>query len=187
LSAINTLVLASGGIDSTAAIAVYLAKGFAVEALFVDYGQAAAKCELSAISQIVRHYQIPLTAISCGGLGRYSVGLVRGRNAFLLQCGLMAFRGSAGVIAIGVHAGTGYADCSPEFIARMTQVFDLYSDGKVTIGTPFLHWDKANIITFCRAHEVPLELTYSCETGAPMPCGVCQTCKGLEELYAVAR
>ncbi len=35
----NALVLLSGGIDSSACLVFYLAQGFSISALFVDYGQ----------------------------------------------------------------------------------------------------------------------------------------------------
>jgi len=185
-SANNTAVLTllSGGIDSTACVPFYLSQGFSVSALFCDYGQVSARKEQIAASAICAHYDIPFEKIVSSGFTQWAGGYIPGRNAFILNTGLMAFKHATGIIAIGVHSDTPYVDCSEKFIQQMQSLFDLYSDGRIVIGAPFLHWNKPQIWDYCESKRAPLELTYSCELGRKQPCGECLSCKDLEALHA---
>ena len=148
----------------------------------LDYGQVAEVNELNAAAQICRHLDVPLAVSRCVGLGHFDAGLVKGRNAFLLFAGLMAFQRPSGILVLGIHAGTNYYDCSDEFIAKMQDLFDAYTDGQVRISVPFLKWNKREIWEYCKMRQLPIELTYSCEAGSLPPCGRCLSCRDLEEL-----
>ncbi|MBA3703528.1 MAG: 7-cyano-7-deazaguanine synthase, partial [Rubrobacteraceae bacterium] len=94
-----------------------------------------------------------------------SAGLILGRNAFLVTAALMEKPASVSVIATGIHSGTGYADCSPEFATKIQAVLNIYEEAHVQLAAPFLDWTKADIIKYCSMKEVPVALTYSCESG----------------------
>ena len=177
-------VLLSGGIDSTACIPYYLTKQFAVSGLFVNYGQLASQKEEPAAAAVCSHYEIPLQRIAVTGYENLSGGYVLGRNAFLLHTALMAFMYSEGIIALGIHSGTRYVDCTEGFMRQMQASFDLYAGGRIRVDAPFLHWNKREIWEFCREAGAPTELTYSCENGLDQPCGKCASCRVLEALYA---
>jgi 7-cyano-7-deazaguanine synthase len=180
----DALVLLSGGIDSTACAEFYLSKRYSVSSLYLDYGQVAAAKEASAAKAISSHYNIPLKIVSCKGLGPWTKGPILGRNAFFLQTALMCFRGESGIIAIGIHSGTAYRDCTDGFVKAMQSTFDLYADGLISIGAPFIRWMKKDIWEYSKKKNVPVHLTYSCELGRKQPCGECLSCKDLEILYA---
>jgi 7-cyano-7-deazaguanine synthase len=172
----GTLVLLSGGIDSSATLAVYRRRPLPVSALFVEYGQAAAEPELAAARRVAEHHAVDLRIVRCSGLGTFDAGYVRGRNAMLLHLALTAAPFDSGQIAIGIHAGTPYGDCSPLFVMQMQRAYDLYCDGRIQIVAPFIENDKQSIIAFCREAELPLGMTYSCERGCAPPCGACTSC-----------
>jgi 7-cyano-7-deazaguanine synthase len=178
------LVLASGGIDSTACINFYKNLGFDIEAIFIDYGQLARKKEYKAIFSITKFYSINLTRISISNSKQFKEGLVTGRNAFLCFTALMNFSKENGIIALGIHNGTGYYDCSEKFLKQIQAIFDEYSQGTIKLGTPFLNFNKKEIWDYCILEKVPLEFSYSCESGKKQPCGKCLTCKDLESIYA---
>ena len=180
----DVIVLASGGLDSSACLHFYQSAGFHVKALFVDYGQQAAAEESHAIQAITSHLKVPLVTIICSGLEPSHVGAIPGRNAFLLTCGLVHIGDASGIIALGIHAGTHYADCAPEFVQQMQTVFDTYTGGRCLIGAPFLDWHKQMIWDYSRTNGLPVEQTYSCELGLLQPCGLCLSCKDIEVLYA---
>ena len=90
-----------------------------------------------------------------------------------------------GVIAIGIHAGTAYYDCSRSFILKAGRLVEEYTDGAITVAAPFVDWTKREIWDYCSVKEVPVNLTYSCEVGGEQPCGSCLSCKDLEALHAV--
>ena len=183
-SAPKATVLLSGGIDSTTCIAYYLGQGFHVDALFVDYGQPATTREMQAAKSVSAHFGVPLKVVRLNGTSKKGPGLIIGRNAFLLLTSLLEFTPNAGIIALGIHTGTRYRDCTPLFVRKMQGIFDICTGGTTQIGAPFLNWGKGDVWAFALSRKVPLSLTYSCERGLPQPCGSCNSCLDLEALRA---
>ncbi len=177
-------ILLSGGIDSTACLAFYQEQGFSVQGTFIEYGQLASQRESSAAQAIADYFGVRLLHLKWGGQRQKESGLIQGRNAFLLLGALMEMTEEISILGIGIHSGTRYLDCEPQFIVRMQSIFDIYTGGRVQIGTPFLKWTKHDIWAYCRSKKMPLELTYSCELGLDQPCGKCLSCHDLEVLYA---
>jgi 7-cyano-7-deazaguanine synthase len=180
----EVMVLLSGGIDSTSCVAFYLNQGLSVSALFVDYGQLSSHLENEAAAAVCEHYGITLQKTAISGLRQRSGGYIPGRNAFLLYAALLAFRSDTGIIGIGIHSGTTYQDCSEQFVEEMQSSFNLYTDGRVCIGAPFVRWNKLEVCHYSQTAGVPLHLTYSCELGRKQPCGECLSCKDTEALHA---
>ena len=181
----EVLVLLSGGIDSTACLDFYLELGRPACALLVGHGQPAEPREAQAAYAVTTHYGVPLATPRFMAARPKSPGLISGRNAFLVTAAMMERPPSVSVIAIAVHAGTGYADCSGDFIGRMQAVLDLYSEG-VQLAAPFLDWTKAEILEYCLMKGVPINLTYSCEKGKVTPCRNCLSCMDRMALDASA-
>lgn len=150
-----------------------------VEGLFIDYGQKAAIREDEAASNIASYFNIQLFKICLNGLlpSIYKSGFIQGRNMALLIIGLMYSHVETGSIAIGIHSGTDYSDCTPEFERLSQKIFDLYTGGKFSVGAPFISWSKADIWKYCGIHKLPMDMTYSCELGLNQPCGICKSCK----------
>ena len=176
------LVLLSGGVDSAACAAFYRSQRSDVSALFVDYGQGALRQERRAARRIAKHGRIPLSTIEILGLGPFGKGYIPARNALLLTAALSHWQARKGMIALGIHSGTTYADCSQGFVDAVQRLFDVYTDGRARVTCPFLAWTKAQIWTYCREAGVPLDLTYSCERGGDRPCGRCLSCKDRKAL-----
>jgi 7-cyano-7-deazaguanine synthase len=172
----EVLVLLSGGVDSAACVAFCLEVGRPTCGLFVDYQQPALKKEAASARHIADYFGIPLHRARWVGPRTKEVGLIPARNAVLLSAALMERPPTATAIAIGIHAGTPYVDCSPEFVSRMQRVYDLYFGSRVQIVAPFLEWAKSEIWSYARSKAIPFELTYSCEAGSEQPCGECASC-----------
>lgn len=169
-------VLLSGGVDSAACVAFYLAAGRDVTGIFVDYGQAAARAESEASGRIAKHYGIPLRRLTLTGGPSLGEGLITGRNGLLLFAALMCSGVRSGTIAIGVHAATTYYDCSRDFVDRLRSIVDACSEGGFDIEAPFVDWFKFQIYDYAYQHGVPVHLTYSCELGTEPSCGKCLSC-----------
>jgi 7-cyano-7-deazaguanine synthase len=180
----DVLVLLSGGTDSTALVHFYKTRGNNVSGLFIDFGQISGKREGDASELIANFYKIKLHKLKCSSINTWKSGYIPGRNAFLLHTALMNFPSKKGIIAIGIHSGTNYVDCDHSFAIMMQQSFDLYTDGQVNLGTPFIDWKKNEIYKYSQLNGIPLHLTYSCELGKEQPCGECNSCKDLEALNA---
>jgi 7-cyano-7-deazaguanine synthase len=178
------MILLSGGIDSTALLHLYKKSNVDISALFFNYGQPAAQKEKKAASAVSQHYGVHLDVINYSGVKEFNEGLILGRNAFLLHGALMQFSSNFGVIAMGIHSGTDYYDCSEDFYLKVRQLFEAYTDGCISFDAPFLKWTKGDIWHYCKLENVPVSLTYSCERGDVQPCGLCNTCKDLEVLFA---
>lgn len=178
------MVLLSGGIDSSACIQYYQENGFEVEGLFVDFGQLAVSRERKAVTRITKHYNIKSSVLTNKGFPPFRDGEIQGRNLFLVSSALMFLKSRHAIIALGIHAGTNYIDCSELFVQKLNVILDMYSSGKTTLGAPFLSFTKAEIFEYSKIKGLPVELTYSCELGLQQPCGKCSSCKDLRTLYA---
>jgi 7-cyano-7-deazaguanine synthase len=127
----RTLVLLSGGLDSSACVHFYQSQRHRVDTLFVNYGQAAVSSERRSARRIAKHYNCDHRELTIDGGVEKSVGVIRGRNALLLLIALLEWEARAGIIAIGIHGGTRYPDCTPDFIRKVQSVFDLYTAGAI--------------------------------------------------------
>lgn len=179
----NHLVLLSGGIDSACLLAECHARGDSTSALFVDYGQAPADKERTCSTAIASYFGAPWTPLDVRGLNVLS-GEIPGRNALLAHIALtyLGAQGSS-CVYLGIHAGTLYRDCTPEFVAETQRSLDFQSDGRVRLVAPFVTWPKQLVIERGRELGAPLELTHSCECSAT-PCGACASCIDRKALLA---
>ncbi len=173
----DCLVLLSGGMDSFACAQYYLEKNHTVKALFVDYGQQAAKLEYLSAKKIAIHLGIELDIISINLKQEFSIGEVMGRNLFLLSLALTSGQIKKGLLVIGIHKSTDYYDCRTHFFKQIKNIIIEMSGGHINLLAPFLEWSKEQIIQFINQYNLPISLTYSCETGELNPCGECLSCK----------
>ena len=147
----KAVVLLSGGLDSSTAMAIARVNGFAVYALTVHYGQRH-ESELLAAEKVAKAMQAVehrFMAIDLRGIGGSAltddiavpvdrtndemnasipVTYVPARNTILLSCAL-AYAESIGAfdIFVGVNAMdyAGYPDCRPEYIAAFEAMANL--------------------------------------------------------------
>ena len=176
----NVLVLSSGGIDSTACLSYYISNGYSPSAMWVDYGQIAKAPELNAVKAVTAHFDVPLKIIKLQGLQWFlaqSNDEFRGRNLLLASIGVCSFPSSHGLIAMGIHEGTNYRDCSIEFQTEIDTLVRMVSNGCLTTDFPFGKLTKGDIAAFCERANVPVNLTYSCLRGVVPPCGRCIACE----------
>lgn len=172
----DIIVLYSGGIDSTACLHFYKSQAYPVKALFIDYGQAARNQEQKAAKTITNEYGIALEVIKYQSDRTFSSGEIFGRNTFLLSCALLSSVYLPSIIAIGVHDGTNYFDCSTNYINQINLLFENLTHGKTKIHAPFVSLSKGDIFNYCKEQNLNLSATYSCELGTNPVCGKCKSC-----------
>lgn len=204
----TSLVLLSGGMDSTTALA---ATRNVRLALSVDYGQRHVK-EIAAAERIAALYGVRHEVLDLTGWGRLLKGssltdpdvavpdghyaapsmvatVVPNRNATMLMAavGVADALGIAKVVT-AVHAGDHavYADCRPEFIDAANETARVATEGRVRIVAPFVHITKTEIARLGHKHEAPLHLSWSCYKGGERHCGTCGTCYERREAFADA-
>jgi 7-cyano-7-deazaguanine synthase len=206
----KTILLFSGGLDSTVLLYHLLHKGNNVKALSIHYGQRHEKELLSArhIAEGlgVEHRVIDLSAVRpllYGSSqtsddigvpeGHYAeesmkVTVVPNRNMMMLSVAVAwAISEKADIVAYAAHSGDHaiYPDCRKDFVRSMRTAVALCDWHTVTILTPFIEFTKDEIVAEGMLLNVPFEDTWSCYKGGDVACGRCGTCVERLEAFAV--
>lgn len=215
----NTLVLLSGGLDSAVLAAheaqmatvlpVYVSVGLAwepgehamVERLLAAPVFAGKTLPLVRVESTMRDVYPPTHWAIRGEPPAYDTPdqdvYLTGRNLVLLtKAAVVAARSDAHRIALGPLAGNPFPDARPEFFTAMAAALSLGLDHRIEIATPFLDWEKEQVIRRGVELGVPLEFTLSCmnpsagasgASGAlPMHCGRCSKCRERRDAFADA-
>ncbi|MFZ2725061.1 MAG: 7-cyano-7-deazaguanine synthase [Methylococcaceae bacterium] len=171
----NTLILMGGGIDSSY-LASILKRTRKVIGIHFDYGHSASVYERKAVVKISKHLNIKIICESF----KYPMSTfkyeIKGRNLLLIMAAIpFAIKYECSQIAIGIHKGSLYYDTSEHFLLDMQRILDGYFSGNIQLLAPLIDLTKIEILELSK-NEIPLNLTYSCETGKN-PCGQCPSCK----------
>ncbi|HEY4178623.1 MAG TPA: 7-cyano-7-deazaguanine synthase QueC [Kofleriaceae bacterium] len=188
----DAVVLLSGGLDSTTALAVAKDAGFACHALTVRYGQlhdvelAAAKRVATAIGATEhRVVEVDLSPLASSALTTKGVAVpkdrsleeigapgdvpstyVPARNTVLLSLALAwAESLQARDIYLGVNVldASGYPDCRPEFVRAFEALAQVGTrSGGFRIHAPLIELTKAEIIRLGTRLGVDYGMTHSC-------------------------
>jgi 7-cyano-7-deazaguanine synthase len=209
----STIVLLSGGLDSTVLATHMRAQGDVVNAVSIHYGQRHSR-ELDAARDVaaaigIRHDVVDLSVLrdhlSGSALtddavdvpeGHYAEDTMRAtvvpnRNAIMLSVavGVAVARGFNRV-ATAVHAGDHfvYPDCRPEFTAAIDRASRLGTAGfgDVQVYAPFVSWSKADIAAWGHSIQAPIAASWSCYQGGDRHCGRCGTCVERHEAFRIA-
>lgn len=195
----KAVVLLSGGLDSTVALAMAVEAGYEIDTLTVNYGQRHAR-EVASAKRVAEYYGVPnvevlLSRVLFGGSaltgdGDIPVGhatspdatYVPARNTVLLA--LAAARAEAigaGTVIIGANGGdaAGYPDCRREFIESFRDVLNLGTVNHVWVMAPLLDMSKAEILAHGHRLKAPVGRTWSCYQGGDYECGKCGACEEL--------
>lgn len=168
----KAVVLLSGGVDSALLIALLHKRNWNLEALWVDYGQPARDSEEVASAAVAAHYGVPWSSTEAPSWGTYP-GEIPHRNDVLMALAAALFPKQC--IALGIHSGTPYADCSPPWVEAWNRLLAVQEPSHSGLQTPLLHLEKGEVYALANLEDVPTSLTYSCETGNS-PCGTCRSC-----------
>lgn len=215
-----TIVLLSGGLDS-AVLAAHEAQASRVLPVYVAVGLAWEDAEVAMVERLL---QAPAFAGKVDPLARVSFTMrdvygpshwairgvppaydtpdedvyLAGRNLVLLtKAGVLAARAKARRIALGPLAGNPFPDARPQFFSTMAQALSLGLDHPIEIATPFLEWEKDEVIRRGAELGVPFEFTLSCmnpvagsrlpDPGSlPQHCGLCSKCRERRDAFAAA-
>ena len=192
----KVLVLASGGIDSTTAIALAIDKYGKdnVIALSMSYGQKHNK-EILAAKAVANHYGIEQIFLDLSKIFTYSnSSLLQQSNEDIPKVSYdsqingqeeeipssIALSKDCEIIYYGAHAddaaGAAYPDCTPEFNNAMNEAIWQGSGKQLKIEAPFVNMNKSEVVKLGLDLKAPYEFTWSCYEGGDEPCGQCATC-----------
>ena len=186
------VVLLSGGLDSTTALAVARSQGFECYALTVKYGQlheveleAARRAAAWAGVRDHRIVEVDLSPLAASALTRRDVAVpkdrslaeigapgdvpatyVPARNTVLLALAL-AWAESIGVadlfLGVNVLDASGYPDCRPEFVRAFEALAQVATrSGGFHVHAPLIELTKAEIIALGTRLGVDYGATHSC-------------------------
>jgi 7-cyano-7-deazaguanine synthase len=212
---VRAVVLLSGGLDSSTALAWAKAQDFQCFALTVAYGQRH-QAELAAAARVAsalgarehRVMQVDLAGIGGSALTDWSIPLpeapssgipisyVPARNTLLLALALAwAEVLEARDLVVGVNAVdySGYPDCRPEFIRSFEALAKLATKAGVEgasfrVHAPLIALSKAEIIRTGASLGVDYSTTVSCYQAdrEGRACGRCDSCRLRREGFDAA-
>jgi 7-cyano-7-deazaguanine synthase len=189
---LDAVVLLSGGLDSTTALAIAKARGFDCYALTVKYGQLH-EVELDAARRVAkwagvrdhRVVEVDLSVLAASALTRRDVAVpkdrslaeigapgdvpatyVPARNTVLMALAL-AWAESLGAkdlfIGVNVLDASGYPDCRPEFVRAFEALAQVATrSGGFHVHAPLIELTKADIIRLGTSLGVDYGQTHSC-------------------------
>lgn len=208
----KTVIILSGGMDSTTLAYDMKSKGYELYALSFDYGQKHKK-ELERAKLTCQKLNIPHRVIPFGEEMKWLVSnsaltsstwkvpkghyeapnmkqtVVPNRNMIMLALATgYAITIDAEAVAYAAHAGdhTIYPDCRPVFVERVREVLECCHFEPIKLLAPYLFKTKGDICVIGRDLKVPYQNTWTCYVGDLKPCGECGACREREEAFEFA-
>lgn len=207
----KSLVVYSGGLDSTTALYWAKEQYKEVEAITFDYGSKHNETEYSYACLQCAKLGVKLTRINLDFINRYfksdllkSGGdipegyytaenmkstVVPFRNGIMLSIAAgFAESNNCDVIILGNHSGDHaiYPDCRPEFIKGIKEAIYQGTEKHIEVVSPFCNMSKSDIVRVGSELGVDFSLTYSCYKGKEKHCGKCGTCQERKEAFEQA-
>ena len=198
-----SVVLVSGGLDSTVTAAFAAARG-EVAFLHVNYGQKTEARELKSFNKIADYFKVQkrlvisleyLHEIGGSALTDDSIDIPVGnsessdipityvpfRNAHFLTAAVSWGETiGAGSVMIGAveEDGSGYPDCREEFLKSFEEMVKLGTkpETDIKIEAPMVHKNKTEIVALGSELKAPFHLTWSCYREETLACGECESC-----------
>lgn len=192
----DSIILASGGMDSTVLAYKLANEGKKSIVLFLNYGQHCAEKELETLNCVLPVvYKESVRIININEVYRESSSLMiveanlwtdnviaddlylPYRNLLFLSVA-SAYAQSIGVNKIySAFINSNHAkeiDCSMEFFSRLESLLESY--GSVEICMPFREMSKIEVARLGIELGAPIASTYSCQINSNNPCGACPNC-----------
>lgn len=192
----KSIVLLSGGLDSTVALFWAKAKSADVRALWVFYGQPSGEQERGAAMAAAKAAGVEYSQAWCpevttrsgirsGAAASMDVAplIVPARNAILLSMaahrGAVTWPGEPFEIVIGANADdAGFPDCSIDSARQMTCALSSALGVGVGVSMPLSSRTKAEVVELAGSLGCLDQArgSWSCYRGGDRPCGECRAC-----------
>ena len=192
----RSVLLASGGLDSTTLAYWLCRKKIEFLPVFVNYGQHCAKTEYKTLREVLpKHYSRHIHVVDISDVYKRSKSLLIRepnlwkdrvsyrelylpyRNLLILSTGA-AFAQSVGCKCLyAAFINSNHAieiDCSVEFFGRLDSMLSSY--GSVKLFMPFRTKSKYQVAKMGISLRAPIGKTFSCQVSSVTPCGACPNC-----------
>ena len=195
-----SLLVMSGGLDTTTLLYMLRRELIPLEVLSFDYGQEATK-EIEIAHKNCSHLRVKQHIIKIsekyidGNLAKGGdkfhddATLIPNRNSIFLSLAVSyALQHGFERVYYGATAFSdpSYCDCQPIYV-HYFNMLNMVSDlREVQIRAPLLTKTKTEIIDLALELGVDLKQTWSCYNNTENPCGICSSCKvrkGFEQEY----
>jgi 7-cyano-7-deazaguanine synthase len=207
----QSVVLISGGLDSTVALHEAAQRGTVVLGLSFHYGSKHNDCELPCAAWQCQQLGVPHQVVrldfindlfrsdllQSGGAipaGHYEDVSMRRtvvpfRNGIMLAiaAGIAESR-DAQALVIAAHGGDHaiYPDCRESFLGPMAEAIRAGTYAGIQVCRPFVQSRKQELVRIGQALGVDFRHTWSCYQGGSRHCGRCGTCVERHEAFLLA-
>ncbi|MHB2037547.1 MAG: 7-cyano-7-deazaguanine synthase QueC [Nitrososphaerales archaeon] len=203
---IRSIVLLSGGLDSTVALFWALESGYAVETLTFDYFLRS-KSEIRACRKIAKHANVINKVVKLEFLKEVEDSKKESNNP-MLESAPSAYIPSRNLIFYGIASSfaeladakyivgghnkndvASFPDSSREFFHQFNSTSSLGKISKNRTGKvilPLSKLDKSEVVKLGKRLGVPFQLTWSCYGSSKKPCGKCPSCVLREKAFNAA-
>ncbi len=207
----KSIVLLSGGLDSTVSATIAVRRTEVLFALTIDYGQRAGKQEILAAKRIckalrIRHkviklpffkefkrcslisnYGLPVTSqkISVRDFLRLKDVWVPNRNGLFINvaaCYAEYYGADLIVTGFNYEEAQEFPDNTIEFTRAINKSLSLSTLRKVKVVSYVANYTKKEIYRMGLKYNAPLKYIYSCYLGGKQMCGKCASCLRLKNI-----
>jgi len=198
----RTMLLASGGLDSTTVAYRLVSEGKSVVPVFFDYGQHCVETEWNRLNEVLPQGVTLPERHNISDLFRGSTSRlidepdlwsdeVQDDDLYVPYRTMLFFAAAAArAQTLGIHeVYTGFInsnhakeiDCTAAFLNKLDGLTEAI--GPVRFVSPYRFSSKADVARDAIGLGVPIGRTYSCQASSKLPCGACPNC--VERLAAL--
>jgi 7-cyano-7-deazaguanine synthase len=184
----KSLVLLSGGLDSTTLAFLVRKQGHDIECLYFDYEQGGINAERDSAMLIARQLGVSLHILAMVRPRDLLKSIVPNQNddiglfADVVSLCTIAVTFSVEVGADSVFLGINADDTrvhpslQTSLFRNMQRLASLWIGNDVKLLTPFLNKDKSSVMRLGTRLGVPFQSTWSCNVNLDRHCGRCSHC-----------
>lgn len=206
----QAIILLSGGLDCSTALAATVDEYNYILALTFDYGQKAFEKEFVASSRIAKFYNIEHKTIKLDWLKEITntslvsnehipqnididnseqtansaknVWVPNRNSVFINIAAAFLDAKDGGVVVIGANKEEAqtFSDNSLEFIDSLNKTLKLSCEKNVEVKAPLIDMDKTQIVGLALKNNIPFEFINSCYSNEIGHCGKCESCLRLK-------
>lgn len=198
----STMLLASGGLDSTTVAYRLVSEGKSVIPVFFDYGQHCVETEWNRLNEVLPQGVAPPERNNISDLFKGSTSRlidepdlwsdeVHDDDLYVPYRTMLFFSAAAArAQTLGIReVYTGFInsnhakeiDCTAEFLNKLDGLTEAI--GPVRFLSPYRFSSKADVARDAIELGVPIGRTFSCQAASKLPCGACPNC--VERLAAL--